>query len=488
MQYSELKAPDAELLNISNVNIILGRNGSGKSRFLRALDIALSADSKNYNVRYISPGRAGVFRRDANIQLNMENAPGWLRDTRRRNQADQFKAASANLLREIEIIYLRRLQDSILIRQDLQRSFRVDRLDGINRLLSNVSIEQVDSNFVFISSSGDSVPPDELSSGESEAITLATEIIYFFETLDKSKFNILLLDEPDVHLHPDLQARLAKFILREIETLSDEIRPHIAICLATHSTPFVCALAESEYTSIGTKDFCIKQVRQKAAPQQIKKVAPFFGHPLSLSLSNDVMLILEGEDDERVWQQAARSSEGRIRLFPVLATTVDQQYDLEKFCAPLLKSLYDEPRAYSLRDGDGRTGALEPIGPVLRFRLNCYAIENTLVSDDCLQVFHKTWVDFQTSANNWIKENPEHSDKSLIENLVVSKDRMRHQKIKKIRQLICSIADSKKPWEVVVGQAIGTLDTSSLPTGSDTLISFIGEDVIKVLLSSHSTH
>jgi ABC-type branched-subunit amino acid transport system ATPase component len=487
MKYSEFKTQEAELLNISNVNIILGRNGAGKSLFLRALDVSLSGDP-NYNVRYISPERAGVFRKDGNVQTNIENNITWLRDTRRRNQADNFKAASAYLLREIEVSYLRRLQDSISIRQDLQRNFRVDRLDGINRLLSNISIEQVDSNFVFINSLGESVPPEQISSGESEAIALASEIMYFFETLDGSKFNILLLDEPDVHLHPDLQARLAKFILKEITGLPDELRPNVAICLATHSTPFVCALAESAYTSIGTKDFGVKEVQQKAAPQQIKKVAPFFGHPLSLSLSNDVMLLLEGEDDERVWQQAARSSQGRIRLFPVLATSVDQQFELEEFCAELLKSLYDDPRAYSLRDGDGKTGELPPIGPVFRFRLNCYAIENTLVSDECLQVLHRTWADFQISATSWLKENPDHRDKGLIEKLIVSEDRMRQQKIKQIRQLICSIADSKKPWEVVVGQAIGSLNISSLPTGSDTLASFIGIDAVQVLLTPSITY
>jgi hypothetical protein len=199
------------------------------------------------------------------------------------------------------------------------------------------------------------------------------------------------------------------------------------------------------------------------------------------------MLILEGEDDERVWQQAARSSRGRIRLFPVLATSVDQQSDLENFCAPLLHSLYDEPRAYSLRDGDGKTGELPPIGSVKRFRLNCYAIENTLVSDECLHVLGSNWTDFQASAANWIKENSDHRDKELIEKLVVSENRMRHQKIKQIRQLICSIADSKKPWEVIVGQAIGTLDRSSLPTGSDNLANFIGENTLQVLLSPNST-
>jgi AAA15 family ATPase/GTPase len=490
MKYSELKTQEAELLDISNVNIILGRNGAGKSRFLRALDIELSNDTNNlnFNVRYISPERAGVFRRDANLEINADRNTGYIKDIRRRNQAENFKAASANFLREIELIYLRRLQDSQAMRDDSQRHFRIDRIDKINGLLSNVSIDQADAGFVFVSSSGDVVPPDQISSGESEAISLATEIIYFFETLDQLKFNVLLLDEPDVHLHPDLQARLAKFILREVAELSDETRSNVAICLATHSTPFVCALAESKYTSIGTKDFGVKEVQQKAAPQQLKKVAPFFGHPLSLSLSNDVMLILEGEDDERVWQQAARTSQGRIRLFPVLATSVDQQFELEEFSAQLLKSLYDEPLAYSLRDGDGKNGELQPVGPVIRFRLNCYAIENALLSDECLHLLGGDWGTFQISANGWIEENQTHRDKDLVVELIGSVDRMRYKKIKNIRQLICSIFGSKKPWTVVVGQAIGNLNTSSLQIGSDSLVNFIGTDSIQALLSFQATH
>jgi predicted ATPase len=485
MKYSELKTQEAELLDISNVNILLGRNGAGKSRFLRALDIELSNDTNNlnFNVRYISPERAGVFRRDANLEITADRNIGYIKDIRRRNQAENFKAASANFLRETELIYLRKLQDSQVVREDLQRNFRVDRLDKINGLLSNVSIDQADTGFVFVSISGDSVAPDQISSGESEAISLATEIIYFFETLDQSKFNILLLDEPDVHLHPDLQARLAKFILREIDALSEEIRPNVAICLATHSTPFVCAMAESKYTSIGTKDFGVKEVQQKPASQQLKKVAPFFGHPLSLSLSNDVILILEGEDDERVWQQAARTSQGRIRLFPVLATSVDQQFELEEFSAQLLKSLYDEPLAYSLRDGDGKTGELEPIGSVIRFRLNCYAIENALVSDECLQILGGDWGTFQISAKSWIEKNETHRHKDLVSELIGSADRMRQKKIKNIRQLICAIFDSKKPWEVIVGQAIGTLNTSSSQTNLDSLVNFIGRDSIQALLS-----
>lgn len=483
MLRTELSAGVVTLTGLNNVNVVLGRNGAGKSRLLRAVEREIVNDVL-FNIRYISPERAGVFRRDGNILNNMERNPGWLSDVRRVNQAENFKAASANLLREIETAYLRRLQDSRELRHDLDRNFRTDRLDKINRLLTNVSIEQEKSEFVFRSSGGELVQPDQISSGESEAVALAAEMMYFFETVDKAKFNFLLLDEPDVHLHPDLQARLASFILDQIEQLDDEMRSRTAVLLATHSTPFVCALAVSSRTSIGTKDFEVDSVRFVQSAEQLRKIAPFFGHPLSLSLSNDAMLILEGEDDERVWQQAARSSRGRIRLFPVLATSVDQQSALEAFSSQLLQSLYDAPVAYSLRDGDGADGDLDAVGPVSRFRLRCYAIENTLLTDECMLLLGKTWAEFQVAATTWAAQAVTHRDKDLVQRLVASSDRLRNTKIKNIRQLICAIAGVTKPWEVVVGQALGSLDLANLSTAETSLANFLGVDATRALLGA----
>lgn len=322
MNIGGITASHATIRGMENINLIVGKNGAGKSRFLRDLDSSLSGNSAFY-VRYVSPERAGVFRADGNIQNAMEQDKDWLRTVRSKNQVDNFKSASANLLREIELAYLRRLQEMHHIRTDLDRNFQTDRLDQINQLFHNISIEQERSNYIFRSASGNIIPPDKISSGESEAISLASEIMYFFETIDPKKFNLLLLDEPDVHLHPDLQARLANFIYRSFDDIPENQKGSVAVCIATHSTPLVCSLASYECTAIGTKDFEQTVVKMVAANEQLRKIAPFFGHPLSLSINNDVMLILEGEDDARVWQQAARSSKGRIRLFPVVATSVN---------------------------------------------------------------------------------------------------------------------------------------------------------------------
>lgn len=482
LQEQELSAGEATLRHLTNINVVIGRNGAGKSRFLRALDEGFAGNAA-VNVRYISPERAGVFQRQGHISTNMEQNKDWLRSVRRRNQAADFKAASATLLTELETAYNRRILNTPALRDDHSRSFANDLLRRISGLLANISVEQEGSGFVFVTADGAKITAEEISSGESEAIALASEILYFFETLDPLRFNLLLLDEPDVHLHPDLQARLAQFLITSLTALTEDLRDKTAVCLSTHSTPFICALASSGLTSIGTKNFQDMTINLGRASAQLKKVAPFFGHPLSLTLNNEVMLILEGEDDERVWQQAARSSQGRIRMFPVVAASVDQQTEVERFASDVLEALFDNPKAFSIRDGDGQRGALSPVGVVTRFRLQCYEIENTLVTDEALRSMGHTWDTFRTAASRWIVTNPTHKNVELVRRLTESPNRLRDVKIKSIRQLVCSIAGSNKPWEVVVGQVLGTVPFA--PAASEaSILSFVGSDAARALLTS----
>ena len=414
---------------------------------------------------------------------NMERNPAWAINTRRHNQVNGFKEMSANLFREVEVAYLRKLQNDPKIRSDPSRTFTADRLDKINALLSNVYIDATGDKTEFITYSGDKVSPDDLSSGESEAIALAVEIMYFFDTLDVGRFNLLLLDEPDVHLHADLQSRLAKYIVDLTRGLDDSFKPRTAIIVATHSTALVCALASYEYTSIGTKQFGIDSVSFSRVPEELRKTAPFFGHPLSMTLGNDPILILEGSDDERVWQQAARSSKGRVKVFPVLAETVDKQGSLECFCSRVLTAIYDDPVAYSLRDGDSKPEPLNAIGPVIRFRLSCYEVENMLVADESLRAMGITWAEFCDKARKWVESNPKHDSVGLVRKLVNSADRLRFVKIKDIRNIICSISNSNKPWQVVIGQALGTVTAPPVSVGSSSILSFLGVDAASKLLA-----
>lgn len=479
MKVNELSGQSARLCNLNSINIIMGRNGTGKSRFLRNIEEWANQNKQQFYVRYVSPERAGSFRRDGTVLTNMSSNPEWLRHNRAVNQASDFKAASATLFSEAEKLYLRRLASTPEIRMDQTRNFVTDRLSKVNQLLTNISLEMGNADFEFRSlANGEIIAPQHISSGESEAVALAAEILYFFDTMNPAKFNVLLLDEPDVHLHPDLQSRLGKLIISMLEEFKDHA-DSIAVCLSTHSSPLVCSLAASPYVSIGTKSFGVDTIELKPASAELRKVAPFFGHPLSLSLSDDAALILEGEDDERVWQQAARTSQGSIKVFPVLATSVDQQGALETFCVELLDRLYDNPVAFSIRDGDGVSEQpLEHRPPLRRYRLQCYSIENALLTDSCLAVMGPTWDEFVATSKKWIKDNPDHRDTAFIEALAESSDRLRHRKIKKIRNLICDIAGCKKPWEIVVGQAIASLTRRDL-VNPNMLIDFLGAEMVR---------
>src|SRR5262249_35707309 len=81
---------------------------------------------------------------------------------------------------------------------------------------------------------------DEISSGESEAIALAIEALVFSRESQVRERRLLLIDEPDVHLHPDLQARLIRFL----EQLAKD--NNFKIVVATHSTAMVGSIEQKD--------------------------------------------------------------------------------------------------------------------------------------------------------------------------------------------------------------------------------------------------
>lgn len=123
MKVNELNGKTARLIGLNSINIIMGRNGAGKSRFLRDIEEATSENKQLFYVRYVSPERAGSFKRDGNVLTNMSNDPNWLRQSRAVNQVNNFKSTSAMLFREAEALYNRRLVSSPDIRLDLNRNF-----------------------------------------------------------------------------------------------------------------------------------------------------------------------------------------------------------------------------------------------------------------------------------------------------------------------------------------------------------------------------
>jgi energy-coupling factor transporter ATP-binding protein EcfA2 len=470
---TQLSAGEWKLDHITPLNIILGRNGSGKSRLLRGL--AALGGQGGYQLRYLSPERAGTFMADAGVENTVRQNKTWVEDNRKQNQVGNFKPASATRLKELSYRFGVRVQTDMALRQATEKTFETEVLAKINGMLTNVAISMDrDQSFIFTTQDGATIDSASISSGESEVLALATEVLHFLDSCVSDKTNVLLLDEPDVHLHPDLQARLARFLIAELNELDPSIYEKTIVCIATHSTPLICELARFSGCSIGTKSFTSTAVVQNPISEQLRKLAPFFGHPLSQCISDDVPLIVEGEDDERVWQQAASTAQGRLKLFPCLAGTVTEQTEVETACDQMLSGLYDTPRAISIRDGDGIRANLNAVGCVQRFRLKCYAIENLLVTDEVLATCRKDWASFVAAGKVWCAANAGHSHVAQFNVLLDSNDRLRDKKIKDIRQLIVGALDSNKPWTTLIGQVLGGINNSSARTSEHGIVEYVG--------------
>jgi predicted ATPase len=90
----------------------------------------------------------------------------------------------------------------------------------------------------------------------------------------------LLLDEPDVHLHPDLQSRLIKFLVRLAKDFD------FTVMIATHSTAILGALAGAEKSKVTFMQAREKELVFEEIGEILRRVLPVFGaHPVERSVA-----------------------------------------------------------------------------------------------------------------------------------------------------------------------------------------------------------
>lgn len=489
MPESLLNINGYNLRSLNRVNILLGKNGCGKSTLLRSIEGSLSNNHKaTYNTAYITPERGGVLIENSGEEQGIINDKDRLSNTRRQNQLSLFKQQTVyhyRLLKEM-------VQDEIelvpAIRQNASITFDTY-LGKINTLLDNIKIIRDKAKRTFsIQRKGDSanVNPNEISSGESELISLGIECLTFVKRIDTTKGNILFLDEPDVHLHPDLQSRLVKYIRDLIQE-----NFHFQIIIATHSTAILGAFAEDPSVNIAFMKSGEVDVLFQPITKHYKRILPVFGaHPLSEVFSTRPILLVEGEDDVRIWQQAIRTSAGNMRLYPVSTESIDELNAYEVEVQRIITSVYDTAKAYSLRDRDDEPEGIDDLDKVIRFRLSCRNAENLILSNEVLQILGTDWTTFQQRTNEWINDvanqaRPDHATFVAFRNNGFLRKTF---DFKEIRNVLVYLSRSRKPWEVAVGQAIGNLtwndDTDFTIEGS--LINFLGEKVVKRIVPKFS--
>lgn len=467
------------LKNLNKINIILGKNGCGKSILLRKMEQGLLRQKGYGKIKYITPERGGSLLYEAGTGQALANNVNWLSDQRRSNLTPNFRQQSVAQFVDLEILVLRKRE------HDQTQSTFDPYVAKINSLLDKIEIKRQKTAFkIFRKGTETELTAQAISSGESELISLGIECLVFTEELIENDENILFFDEPDVHLHPDLQVRLMHF-LRDLVCKSN-----FKILIATHSTAILGALESYSDTHLAFMVFDQKEIDFKAISAVYKKVLPVFGaHPLSKVFNEAPVLLVEGEDDERIWQQTVRSSGGKIKIYPCSTDSIGNMNDFEKETQEIIQTVYEDAKGYSLRDKDDGEETIDDLLPIVRMKLSCRNAENLLLSDDVLGDLDITWDQLKKGIDTWLRKNQNHAHYSTMQRFKDDGYNRKNYDIKEVRNDLMGIIGSVKPWEVVVGQTIADLSWSDTTDFKEDgkILSYLGRKVVENLIPKSSS-
>lgn len=458
-----------QLSGLSDVSIIFGKNGAGKSTLLKRL-----RGINNKIFHYITPERSGEITHDLSIMQEALREPS-LGNRRQQNAAPTFR------------------QEAISKVQALL--FKIGNLTGRNQAPSPVDLGEIEGflhillpSFEFKITGGD--PPFEiwrisdngrvssvtnLSSGETEVIVIGLDILTMCAMweLDGQEQRVLLIDEPDTHLHPDLQQHLADFLVK----ISD--RFNVQEIISTHSTTLLSALGYygATKTSIVYLNNAVEVQNAIGFERSLQELATCLGgHALMGPLFSAPMLLVEGNDDYQIWSQVPRHHQVNFATIPCSGEEIYQyQKTLEKMFAALRPSA-GAPVGYALLDGDRNTP--DPANPevpqnhVAFLKLVCRESENLYFTAEVLSEMGTDWTAAKTKI---AAESSGFGTKAPLLANCANWD-LQNDDLKNIIAEVSRIIDPKSlPWQVRVGKAIG----KRRPTGE--LLSFLGESVVNTL-------
>jgi energy-coupling factor transporter ATP-binding protein EcfA2 len=475
----DIAAGERKLSNLAKINVLLGKNGSGKSTLLRAFE-QNKRNLPNFGAaRYITPERGGQLIYEGGIETNIVNDPNWGDSVCRSNRFDSFRQISVAEFRRLETLVLRKIARDPATRQDLNFSFDTT-LASINQLLDHVQIVLgADAGFeIQAKATSEKRTADTLSSGESELVSLAIEILAFAYGAETyvGRTCYLFLDEPDVHLHPDLQERLVKLL---VDAVKDR---DIVVIIATHSTAILGALSSNDNARVGFVAFAQMEVNFVPIGESLRKILPIFGaHPLSNVFNKSPILLVEGEDDERIWQQAIRTSQGKLKIWPCAAGDIQSLDEYENQVEAIAGAVYEHPQAYSLRDRDIAPYEIADKTIVKRMRLHCRSAENLILSDDVLKFLGTDWQRMEKAIDDWLGKYPEHQHYTAMMAFKLGGFDRCQSDVKILRIIFMMLAESGKPWEVAVGQTIAGLLVGPAAAGEHSLTNYLGPKLVDSL-------
>lgn len=185
------------------------------------------------------------------------------------------------------------------------------------------------------------------------------------------------------------------------------------------------------------------------------EILPIFGaNPLSNVFAEKPIMLVEGDDDLRIWEQVTRSTKGKFNFQPCAVDGKPNFQIRETELEQILSSLYDSARAYSVRDGDGIVEQLTDTPCVARIRLRCREVENLLLSDEVIEHCGLTWAEVEKRCEEYIEKKP---DSPTGDALILFRDggydRI-NAKLERIRTTLPDLLEKDWSWEVLIGKVI----------------------------------
>ena len=471
MHYPEAQVPRPDfaggpepwnLQNLTQFTILFGKNGSGKSVLLRYWR---NLDSENFH--YISPERAG----------QMEFTPGLMGHIQTGEQRSQRSQQNQSLDYRQSVIT--RIGTFLSARGAVDNPVGMVRPSEIAGRLSEFMPDftikimgRTPYSELTRESTGEIINNvNQLSSGEAQLLSLGIDILTTVATwhAEGRKKNLLLIDEPDAHVHPDLQVRFAEFVVKLAKDYS------IQVVIATHSTTTLSAIGRiaPDDTSIVYMEFAKSEFLAKSFSKVLLTLtACLGGHLLMGPLMGSPLLLVEGDDDARIWSQVPRHHVVDFAVIPCGGDEIKEyQKTLEQIFSSLLEPA-DSLIGFALLDGDKKLPVQNEQNPqnfIEFIKLNCHEAENLFLTDEVLADLDLTW----GQAIDLIKyEASVYGQKESLLASVDDWDRQTHD-LKVVINEVANILDDKSvPWTVRVGKRIGT----ERPTGQ--LAEFLGNELI----------
>lgn len=454
------------LNDLNSLTVIFGKNGSGKSLLLRAL-----RDQNNESIHYVVPERTGT----------LEFQPGYLETQlsapKRRNVSQK------NYLNEYRQHVVTRVQAYFAARGNV----RAGKLPGdpadLERLIGQL-IPDFD-----LALDGLTNPPykllrsadqkrvasiDELSSGEAQLLTIGLDVLTMAAIweIDQREQRLILIDEPDAHIHPDLQVRFADFLVQVAEKYD------LQIIVATHSTTFMAALGQfgGDKASVLYLDRTNSNFNAQPFTTVTKELSAVLGgHALMGPLFGVPILLVEGDDDYRIWSQVPRH---HVVSFAVLPSNGDEikryQRSLEQMFAAL-REAGSPLSGFALIDADKgkpQPSTQHPQDHILFIQLACHETENLYLTDEVLATLGTDWA---TASQKIAQEATKFGNKAETLANAPAWDR-KTDDIKSVINELNTILDHKNVhWTIRTAQTIGRVR----PSGQ--LADFLGGEVVNYL-------